>query len=183
MAARGRTKTASLAQCRRAFSGLPMMDSLTSTDIEELVPLARVRDYCAGSTLFYEDDEPDAVYFIERGAIEIFKSDGTGKKLPLAVLRDGGVVGEMGLLSNEPRTATVRTLGTVRVVYIESGKINEALANGSLAAHRLALSFARVLSQRLALADRKLFELYQDGTHKEDVQEYSDYNQNVLKSW
>lgn len=179
---KSKSRAASFAQCKRALAGLPYMDELSDADIESLRPLARVHDFCAGSILFYEDDEPDAVFFIERGAIEVFKSDGVGKKLPLAVLRESGVVGEMGLLSKEPRSATVRTLGPVRAVVLQSVAVDAALAAGSIAAYRLVLGLARVLSQRLAQMDQKMFELCLDETNKATLTQYAESNQN-LKTW
>lgn len=177
-----KNRAASLAQCKRALAGLPYMDELSAADVEELLPLARVHDYCAGSILFYEDDEPDAVFFVERGAIEVFKSDGAGKKLPLAVMRESGVVGEMGLLSKEPRSATVRTLGPVRAVVLQSEAVDAALKNGSIAAYRLVLGLARVLSQRLAQMDQKMFELCSEETTKATLTQYADTKQ-TLKTW
>lgn len=152
-------RAASLAQCRRVLGSLPFLGDLQEADLAELAGLLRVKDFVAGSTIFYEDDDPDAVYFLESGAVEVFKSDGNGLKLPLAVLRDAGVVGEMGLLLNEPRTASARTLCSVRTLVMSNDAVNAALEAGSLPAYRLVLAFARVLSQRLAIVDHKLFEL------------------------
>lgn len=179
---KSKSRAASLAQCKRALAGLPYMDELSADDIQSLLPLARVHDYCAGSTLFYEDDEPDAVFFIERGAIEVFKSDGAGKKLPLAVMRESGVVGEMGLLSKEPRSATVRTLGPVRAVVLQSQAVDAALASGSIAAFRLVLGLARVLSVRLAHMDQKMFEMCLEESNGASLTKYAEANQD-LKTW
>ena len=180
---KSKNRAASLAQCKRALAGLPYMDELSPSDLEALQPLARVHDYCAGSVLFYEDDEPDAVYFLERGAVEVFKSDDAGKKLPLAVMREHGVVGEMGLLSKDPRSASVRTLGPVRAVVLSSDAVNAALEEGSVAAYRLVLGFARVLSERLAQADQALFQLCMDKDSPATAANYADYKQSFLKNW
>ncbi|HEX8553010.1 MAG TPA: cyclic nucleotide-binding domain-containing protein [Abditibacteriaceae bacterium] len=177
-----KTRAASLAQCRRALASLPFLGELKTTDMETLCRLSRVRDYCAGSTLFYEDDEPDAVYFLESGGVEVFKSDGNGKKLPLAILRDSGVVGEMGLLSSAPRSASVRTLGPVRVVVIASHDVNTALEDGSIAAYRLVLGLARVVSQRLAVADQKLFEMCQNDSSGSAMKQYAALNQEFSRT-
>ena len=169
-------RPASMAQCRRVLGALPFLENLQEGDLAELAGLLRVRDFVAGATIFYEDDDPDAVYFIERGAVEVFKSDGEGRKLPLAVLRDAGVVGEMGLLLNEPRTASARTLCSVRTLVMNNESVNAALEANSLAAYRLVLAFARVLSQRLAIVDHKLFELcdkLHDHTPLRETNEYS----------
>jgi len=171
-------RVASPAQCRRVLSALPFLENVGQDDIEELCVLMRVRDFVAGSTIFYEDDDSDAVYFIELGSVEVFKSDGTGRKMPLAVLRNSGVLGEMGLLLQTPRTASARTLCAVRTLVMPSAAIHAALQNNSLAAYRLVTGFARVLSQRLALVDQKLFELCEET--QTEPRRYSDFDQNLL---
>lgn len=163
------SKTASLSECRRVFKIIPFLSGLRDEDVRALAPLVTVRQFVAGSTVFYEDDETDAVYFLSRGAIEIFKSDDAGKKLPLLVLRDAGVIGEMGVLTKTPRSATARTLTSTRLVAIRCEDFYGALDSGNLAVHRLAFGFARVLSSRLDAVNEKLFSLYQCEPHNDSV--------------
>jgi len=170
-------RAATPAQCRRVLSALTFLGEIPQADIDELCAMMTVRDFVAGSTIFYEDDESDAVYFIELGAVEVFKSDGTGCKLPLAVLRNSGVLGEMGLLLQTPRTASARTLCAVRTLVMPSASVHAALENNSLAAYRLVVGFARVLSQRLALVDEKLFEMCEQ---KNAETRYADLNHKLL---
>ncbi|MEM1055950.1 MAG: cyclic nucleotide-binding domain-containing protein [Bacteroidota bacterium] len=58
-----------------------------------------------GACLFREGDEPDALYVVQAGVLDVLVGDP-----PETVdrIREGGVVGEMGLLTSQPRTATIR---------------------------------------------------------------------------
>ncbi len=148
-------------ECRRVLHHVSLFADLSDADVEQLAPLARVRELCAGSTVFYEDDLADAMYFLSEGAIEVFKSDEAGKKLPLTILRDGGVLGEMGLLTHDTRSATARTLTRTRLLMIGSQDFHNALQEGNLAAHRLVFGLARVLAERLSKVNETLFALYE----------------------
>ncbi len=176
-------KPVSYEECRRVLKSLPSFSLLRDDDIEALKPLVRARDFVAGATVFYEDDETDAVYFIANGSVEVFKSDPDGRKLPLTILRDGGVFGEVGLLIDVPRTATVRTLTPVRLLFLSTQKFRQALAEDSLAAHRLALAFAHILAQRLGDTDEKLLDLFAAGAPRSAAPKTPDLPQSQACAW
>lgn len=170
-------------ECRIVLDKMPQFHSLTAADLDALVPLMKAHDYTAGSTLFYEDDDSDAVFFIAGGAIEVFKSNLSGKKMPLVVLRAGGVLGEIGVLSGERRTATARALNAARVLELPRDAFEAALADGNLAAYRLTLAFARVLSVRLSTTDEKLFELFQNDVSDLLYKQLSELQSRLLTRW
>ncbi|PQV62761.1 Cyclic nucleotide-binding domain-containing protein [Abditibacterium utsteinense] len=149
------------ALCRRVFGAVPHFSILSEPDCSALAPMLVLRQFAAGSTLFYEDDESDAAYFLLSGSVEIFKSSADSKKLPLLVLREGGLFGEMGLLLDEPRTATARSLDTVQVLSLGRAAFEGSVERGDQATLRLALAFSRLLAQRLSATDAKLFDLFQ----------------------
>jgi CRP-like cAMP-binding protein len=170
-------------ESRRVFRSIQAFASLSDEDIEALVPLLRVHDYQAGATLFYEDDEPSAVYFLASGAVEVFKSNQSGKKMPLVVLRDAGLLGEIGLLIGATRTATARALNACRVLELQKEPFEQALADGNLAAFRLSLAFARVLASRLVTTDQKLFELFQNDVSDLLYKQLSELQARLLTRW
>lgn len=174
---------ATVTECRSVLKKIPFLGELSDEDLRGLAPLAQCREYVAGSTIFFEDDNADAVYFIVEGAVEVFKSDGTGRKLPLVVLRDAGVIGEMSLFSREPRSATARTLTSVRLLFIPNGAFYDALDSDNLAAHRLVFGFARVLSQRLNAVNSKLFKLFENQDNSAAMHELTQPHRSLMSEF
>jgi CRP-like cAMP-binding protein len=170
-------------ECRHIFQSIPAFAALTDEDIDALVPLLQAHDYPAGATLFYEDDEPNAAFFIASGAVEVFKSNQSGKKMPLVVLRDSGLLGEIGLLTGEVRTATARALNPVRVLELRKDAFEKALAEDNIPVYRLSLAFARVLSSRLVTTDEKLFELFQNDVSDLLYKQLSELQARLLTRW
>ena len=81
--------------------------------------LFSIETYPAGSTIFRQGDPADAAYFIRKGTIEVV-DDEDGK-----VLRSLGVgdyFGEIALITDAPRTATIRTESEVELAVL--GKRN-----------------------------------------------------------
>jgi CRP-like cAMP-binding protein len=62
----------------------------------------------AGDTLFKEGDDGTHAFIIQSGEVEIIKSMGEDDEAILATVGPGGIIGEMALLDQANRMATVR---------------------------------------------------------------------------
>ena len=78
--------------------------------------------YQAGDVLFDEGDTGDTIYVIQQGEVQVIH-DGE----PLAVLGVGELVGEMALIDNMPRSATVVALTDLIVVPVNRQHFNAML--------------------------------------------------------
>jgi CRP-like cAMP-binding protein len=70
------------------------------------------RRFPAGEMIFSEGDPSDIAYVIRSGRVEVVKRTPSGM-LRLAVLAEGDVLGEMGLLEDRPRSASARAIEPV----------------------------------------------------------------------
>jgi predicted acylesterase/phospholipase RssA/CRP-like cAMP-binding protein len=92
--------------------------------IQEIVDNIEWRRLEAGEVLFEEGDSSDAAYFIVGGRLMVSSTASTGESQRIGELGRGDVVGELGLLDDAPRSATVRavrdsTLATLRSATFE----------------------------------------------------------------
>ena len=71
-----------------------------------------------GEVLFKEGSLSDCAYIIESGALEVSKKDEKGQKMVVAVLKKNDIVGEMGLIDGQPRSATVIALNDTSITII-----------------------------------------------------------------
>ena len=65
------------------------------------------RNFATGEVIFSEGDDSHEAYLILSGRVEVLKA-APGGPLCLAVLGGGDLLGEMGLLEDQPRSATAR---------------------------------------------------------------------------
>ena len=72
--------------------------------------------------MIQEGDQGDRFYVIARGRVEVSHAAQHGQPVQVAVLSDGDHFGEMALLSNAPRNATVRTLTPTTLIALPRGQ-------------------------------------------------------------
>ena len=77
-------------------------------DLAALVEGAKLNKYATGDVLFNEGDAPDGLYLIRRGSVTTIERRVGNKHLVLAYVAAGNYVGEMSLVAEVPRMATVR---------------------------------------------------------------------------
>ncbi len=115
------------------LSRTPLFANLDPSECAALATFLESRVVPAGQLLFHEGDFGDAMYIVKAGALEILKKDFLGP-IRVAEIRPGGLVGEMALVENKPRSANVRAgeetrlLSLSRASYTELKKAQPALA-------------------------------------------------------
>lgn len=86
---------------------VPMFADLSDDEIEELWRSAERVKATTGEVIIAEGTPGDRLYIVLSGALEVTKREG-GRDITLATRRPGEVLGEMSLLEQAPRTASVR---------------------------------------------------------------------------
>jgi CRP-like cAMP-binding protein len=76
------------------------------------------RVYRDGALIIRQGDVGSAMYVIQDGEVEVVRLH-NGREVRLAILSPGDIFGELSLLGNSKRSATVRALGDVRVITVD----------------------------------------------------------------
>jgi CRP-like cAMP-binding protein/Fe-S-cluster-containing hydrogenase component 2/thioredoxin reductase len=100
---------------------------LPEAELAELVASSvEVRRYGGGEELFREGDAPDGLYLLRRGSVMVSRTI-AGREVVLSYLSAGNYVGEMALLTDSPRSATVRAAVTTEAVVLDAGAFKRVL--------------------------------------------------------
>lgn len=108
--------------------------TISDEELNELVHGATIKSFPSGQPLFAEGDEADGLHLIRRGSVTISNTIG-GKEVVLSYVAAGNYVGEMALLSDARRSATVRAAVNAETILLPAKGFKEVLSrNASLRA-------------------------------------------------
>jgi CRP-like cAMP-binding protein len=122
---------------------------LVSAELDSLGERAEKVAFAAGETIVAEGDPADRFYVIARGEVAISKRSPEGDEVKLAKLGRGQFFGEVGILAETRRTATVSAVGDVELIALSWQQFQEALERSD----RAQRSFAEIAKDRLSLRE------------------------------
>lgn len=131
---------------------VPLFSAFTDYQLAALLPAIQHRHFPRGTTVIRAGEETDALYIILSGRAKVLIPDGDGNEIILAVIGPSEFFGEMGLLDDQPRSASVEALEPCEMLRIARAGFLDCLKDNFDAA----LVIIRNLVKRLREADRKI---------------------------
>jgi CRP-like cAMP-binding protein len=135
----------------KVLGRVPLFTDLGRRELQRLAATCVERDYPAGSTLVRQGQPGVGLFIIVSGRARVGREDAAGNMQELSVLGAGDVFGEMSLLDDLPRSATVVAIEPVRALLLPVYDFRAALhEDGDMCIRLLA-----VLSRRLRRAEQR----------------------------
>ncbi len=103
---------------------------LTDEQLAAVRDRAEIRHYSLGEVVFRQGDPGDAMYVVYSGKVRVLHED-NGDELPLNTLFAGDHFGELALVSNAPRNATIRSSADSTLIGIPAEAIQSLLDQNS----------------------------------------------------
>lgn len=92
---------------------------------KELLDAAQEISLKQGDVLIHEGEEPTHFYFLISGGVEVLKKAKKGKEHQIAVLKEGKMIGEIGLIDKKKRSASVRALKPCSLLAFQINKLSQ----------------------------------------------------------
>jgi len=96
---------------------IPLFSKIDPSKLKLLAFASERITFNAGQELFHQGDHADTAYIIMEGAADV-GVDTPGGEISVAQLAKNDIVGEIGILCDVPRTATVRAIDSVTTLAI-----------------------------------------------------------------
>ncbi|MHB2021141.1 MAG: HD domain-containing phosphohydrolase [Candidatus Xenobia bacterium] len=140
--------TISKDEMRKAIATNPSFYSLSENIITAIADLARVVECPGNNIVFREGDPGDSFYLILDGHVEVLRHN-KGEELVMSVLDPGDVFGEVALLVEAPRSASIRSADDCRFLKIKSEDFFKLMRRYP----PLLVQMNKVMGQRVSLLD------------------------------
>lgn len=136
----------------------PLLEGWAQSEIDYLSHNLSLRSVPKGKVIFKEGDHGDYMFFVIHGKVEA-RLDSSRNHHVLGLFNSGSLVGEMALIDEYPRSATVSTIEDTEILILTKTKFKTILQDKPGLGIKLLLSISRVISTRLRNTMGRFFEL------------------------
>jgi CRP/FNR family cyclic AMP-dependent transcriptional regulator len=131
---------------------VPLFSGLPEGQLALLTRVVGRKAYPRNTTIIAAGDPTDALYIVISGRLKVMMSDDEGREVILAILGSGEFFGEMGLIDDAPRSATVIAIEPCELLTISKVDFKKCLSEN----FDIAMAVMRGLVKRLREADKKI---------------------------
>ena len=136
-----------------ARAGSHLLSGLPEPISTELFEKARIIQLAADKVLFIEGDPGDGCYRVEDGLLKVSFISSTGSERILAILGRGAVVGELAILDELPRSASVTAIRDSQLRFVSRQQFSlVAKSHPEIYRHITSLLAARLRDTNMAVA-------------------------------
>ena len=129
-----------------------LFSTLSDEQLRMLQPYLQLRSFARNTLVMRAGEETDALYIILSGRVKVLIPDDEGREVILAFMGPNEFFGEMGLLDDQPRSASVETVEPCEMLRFSKSGFMTCLKDN----FDLAMIIIRNLVKRLRDADRSI---------------------------
>ncbi|MBF0531028.1 MAG: cyclic nucleotide-binding domain-containing protein [Deltaproteobacteria bacterium] len=135
---------------------IPIFDSLDPHELSLTVKYTNLVKVKQGEVIFQEGDRGDYVCFVVDGKLEVIKTSEAGHHVPISILGKGRSIGEMSILDNFPRSASIRAKSNAILVTLSRENFNTIVEEYPRIGIKILKGLARILSLSLRKTSSRL---------------------------
>ena len=161
------------------LKGVPLFSAFSDAQIGQLMSCVQHRSFPRNAFILRAGEETDALYIILSGRVKLLIPDEEGHEVILSIMGSHEFFGEMGLLDDQPRSASAETLEACEMLRVSKAGFTGLLKDN----FELAMLIIRNLVRRMREADRKIESLALIDVYGRVARLLIDQAQNVDGKW
>lgn len=127
------------------LENIPLFSGLGPKDIAAIASHAVTRSYPKNTIIINEGEMSESLYLIQSGKVKVYVSDADGKEVILNIQGPNQYFGEMALIDDAPRSASVMTMENTSLSIISKAAFRECLAKNP----DISLNLIKTFTQRV----------------------------------
>ncbi len=130
----------------------PLFEGLGRSELTAIANRFEEVSVVPGETFIRQGAEDPTLYVLASGRVEVYREDGDGREIPLALVGPGEAIGEMGYFAGGQRNASVRAVEATQALRIRYADLTHYFEN----VPRIAHAFIEVVQRRRAATQERL---------------------------
>lgn len=146
-----------MATNRFFLRSISIFQELDEAEIMIIDQIAEEVIFRAGEMVFRQGTEGRELYIIKMGEVEVIKEGNDGSHQLLTVLESGTFFGEMSIVTEETRSASIRSLGECRLLKIQKSTMDRLAETNPVIILKIYKELLRIIAERLKLTNEHYF--------------------------
>lgn len=142
-----------------ALSGIPLFANFSEKELRYISTHLHVFELLQGDTIFEEGEIGNCICFVVEGVLDVIKKSQSGINVVIAALAKGSSIGEMAVIDEFPRSASVKARTKAILVTFSREHFELILENEPKIGIKLLKGISRLLSLHLRKTSEKLSDL------------------------
>ncbi len=134
------------------LSEIGLFEGIPEEQIEKIFKVVKKGTVPAYTTIFRQNEPGNKFFVIISGKVRVFRINTKGVETELAILRQGEYFGEMALLTDEPRSASVETLEETQLLVLTKNQLDQILK----IIPNISLTFVKQMANRLVKEEKRI---------------------------
>lgn len=135
----------------------PLFSTLSKRELRSIAAIVHKRTYQGDEYVFRRGQPGAAMFILRSGEVEIIAHDGQGQETTIATLGPDAFFGELALLDDSPRSASVRARTTSEIYAFFRTDLDRLLAAVPQIGYQVHRALAQIIGNRLKEANAQLF--------------------------
>ncbi|NLC44106.1 MAG: Crp/Fnr family transcriptional regulator [Clostridiales bacterium] len=140
---------------------IPYFEGISNTELKAIADVMNERNVTRGEILFMEGEFGEAVHFVMKGRVKIFKTSEDGREHILYIALPGDIFAEVILFNEVNYPATAEVMEDARIAIIRNADLEKVLKDHPA----MAVAIIKVLNKRLIDAQQQVKSLALHNTH------------------
>lgn len=128
---------------------IPIFSRMKSDELHIIGKCLKKVDVLPDDTVFREGDRGDYVCFVVEGVLDVYKTSETGEEMLISTLEQGRSIGEMSIIDELPRSATVKARSRGTLLTLSKDRFDYIVSQHPAVGVKILKGIARLLSLNL----------------------------------
>jgi len=137
----------------------PLFSAVNTSDLRTVASIIDELAFRKGEFIVRENDVGDSLYLIKSGKVTILKKTGQNADVELAVLNEGECFGEMAVVDEEVRSASVCARENCTLLRLNREDLNDVIMNSP----SIGVELLKIFVKRLRIANARIEALSHTG--------------------
>lgn len=134
---------------KKVLKGLSLFATFEDDDLQKVSEICEIRKIATDNVIFAEGAEGSELFIVISGCVKIYTQITENVEKTLITLRDGGLFGELSVISEDYRTASARAMQDSELIVINQSEFEKLLDEHPIVGKKILDVFVRIISERL----------------------------------